>query len=120
MIDRYNGLQYDFRSYNCWQHVRKLRSDNGLETPDFDVSSPSDIDSAFERGLSDSKGLVKVDEPKDFDVVLMQFRVASKLKWHSGVYYKGFISHCSRAAKQVRIEPLSSILENYEKVEFWR
>lgn len=120
MISDYTGIPYNFREYNCWHHVMHVREDQGIYTPEFDAISPADIDEAFTKGFADTKGLVQVYEPKNFDVVLLQFRHASSFKWHSGVYYDGMISHCERASKQVKIESIKDISKRYTRLEFWR
>jgi hypothetical protein len=32
-LAKYTGLAYDFMTYNCWGHVRNVRSDAGMKTP---------------------------------------------------------------------------------------
>lgn len=120
MISRYTGLQYDFRTYNCWHHVRAVRKDAGLETPLFDVKSPAAIADAFEAGHADTKGLVRVQEPRNFDVVLMGIRRGKRTIWHAGVWFEGMISHCSLGSRQVRLESLSDLRDTYTEFEFWR
>ena len=119
-INDYTGRAYNFRRYNCWQHVRTARRDAGLETPEFDVISPTQIQAAFDDGHAAPKGLEQVFEPKNFDAVLMCQKVAWLLVWHAGVYYEGFVSHCELAARQVRLEPLSDLKLKYPEIEFWR
>lgn len=119
-INDYTGRAYNFRRYNCWQHVREVRADAGLETPEFDVISPAQIQAAFDDGHAAPKGLEQVFEPKNFDAVLMCQKVAGRLVWHAGVYYEGFVSHCELAARQVKLEPLSDLKLRYQEIEFWR
>lgn len=119
-INSYTGLPYDFRRRNCWHHVRNVRRDAGLETPEFDVISPKQIDAAFAAGRSDTKGLTQEDSPQNFDAVLMAKRVGSRLVWHAGVYYNGLVSHCELAARQVKLEPLVDLRQQYSRIEFWR
>ncbi|HID7510321.1 TPA: hypothetical protein ACXHW4_004220 [Enterobacter hormaechei] len=119
-INDYTGRAYNFRRYNCWQHVREVRRDAGMETPEFDVISPTQIQAAFDDGHAAPKGLEQVFEPKNFDAVLMCQKVAGRLVWHAGVYYEGFVSHCELAARQVRLEPLSDLKLRYPEIEFWR
>ena len=68
-INDYTGKPYNFRNYNCWTHVRAVRADAGLDTPAFDVAAPSGADAMFAEGFRDSRGLVRVYEPQDFDAV---------------------------------------------------
>ena len=120
MICKYTGLPYDFRTRNCWHHVINVRADNGIYTPDFDCASPDMILNSFVDGRQKSKGLTQVSEPQNFDAVLMKTKHFYSVEWHSGVYFDGYVSHCSRRAKQVIITPLSEIIEQSDGVEFWR
>lgn len=119
-INDYTGLPYNFRTRNCWHHVRNVRRDAGLETPEFDVISPAQIQAAFDDGHAYPKGLEQVFEPHNFDAVLMAQKVAGRLVWHAGVYFDGFVSHCELAARQVRLEPLSDLRSRFSEIEFWR
>lgn len=119
-ITDYTGIPYNFRTYNCWHHVRAVRHDAGLDTPRFDVTTTAAINSAFDVGHIDPKGLTKVAQPNNFDAVLMGVRHAGRIVWHSGVYFDGFISHCELSARQVKLEALSEIQERYPLIEFWR
>ena len=119
-LAKYTGLAYDFVTRNCWQHVRNVRADAGMDTPEFGCRDIDDITKAFDDGHSDSKGLVIAMQPQDFDAVLMATEKRGRLIWHAGVYHDGMVSHCDRWAKQVIMEPLSALLDRYERVEFWR
>lgn len=119
-ITDYTGIAYNFRTMNCWQFVRMVRADVGIDTPKFDVASPVGIGAAFDAGHQDSKGLVSVTEPRNYDAILMATKIGSRMVWHAGVYYDGMVSHCERAAKQVRLESLADIKRKYQEIEFWR
>ncbi len=119
-INNYTGLPYDFRKRNCWHHVRNVRRDAGIHTPEFDVKYPTAAQDMFDAGHVDSKGLTQVQEPQDFDAVLLGYEHGGRIVWHSGVYYKGYISHCERAAKMVKLESLTDISKRYPRIEFWR
>lgn len=119
-INAYTGIEYNFRTLNCWHFVRMVRADAGLETPAFDVISPREINAAFDGGHIDSKGLKRHDEPQDLDAVLMGYHHGLRIVWHSGVYYQGMVSHCERAARQVKLESLADIRSKYTEIEFWR
>lgn len=119
-INDYTGRRYDFRRYNCWHHVRQVRADAGIETPRFDVASPSGADAMFAEGFCDSRGLVQVEVPRDFDAVLMGERLGHRIVWHSGVYYGGYVSHCELAARQVKLESLTDIRARFQEIQFWR
>lgn len=119
-INDYTGKPYNFRTYHCWHHVRAVRADAGLETPAFDVAAPSGADAMFAEGQRNSRGLVRVYEPQDFDAVLMGEGHGSRILWHSGVYYGGYVSHCELAARQVKLEALTDIKNRYQEIQFWR
>lgn len=120
-INAYTGKTYNFRTYNCWHHVRAVREAEGIDTPRFDVASPAAANDMFLSGQhEDSKGLTRVYEPQDFDAVLMGCRHGGRIIWHSGVYYKGYISHCERAAKMVKLEAIPDIRKRYPEIQFWR
>lgn len=119
-INDYTGRPYNFRTYNCWHHVRAVRADAGLNTPCFDVAVPSAADAMFIEGHRDSRGLVRACIPQDFDAVLMGVRHGKRIVWHSGVYYQGYVSHCELASKQVKLQSLADIRARYSEIEFWR
>lgn len=119
-ISSYTGKPYNFRTYNCWHHVRAVRADAGLETPEFNVISPRDINQAFDDGHAATKGLVQVFTPQNFDAVLMGRRTGGRIVWHAGVYYNGLVSHCAMYARQVKLDALSDLKQVYQEIEFWR
>jgi len=119
-INEYTGLPYNFRTRNCWHHVINVRADAGIETPRFDVASLSGADAMFEEGHRDSRGLVLVDEPQDFDAVLMGVRRGKRIIWHSGVYYGGHVSHCDLSSKQVKLQSMADIQATFQEIQFWR
>lgn len=119
-LSKYTGLPYDFQNYQCWHHVRRVRADYKLRTPEFDCVSPDDIDSVFEAAHGASKGLIQVSEPSNLCAVLMATVKRNKTIWHSGVYLDGMVSHCDRNAGQVRLDSLASIEKLATRVEFWR
>lgn len=119
-ITEYTGMAYNFRTNNCWQFVRLVRGDAGIETPPFDVISPAQINDAFAGGHDDPKGLVRQYDPRNYDAVLMGNKTGGRIVWHAGVYFDGMVSHCERHAKQVRLESLSDIKKKYPEIEFWR
>lgn len=119
-ITEYTGTRYDFRNYNCWHHVSRVRADAGLETPVFDVATPAAINAAFDAGRADPKELRRADIPQNFDAVLMASRHAGRLIWHAGIYFDGMVSHCDRAARQVKLETLRDLTARYQRIEFWR
>lgn len=119
-ITQYTGKAYNFRTYNCWHHVRAVRADVGLDTPEFNVLSPRDINQAFEDGHAATKGLRQVFVPQNFDAVLLGTKTGSRIVWHAGVYFEGLVSHCALYARQVKLEALSDLKRVYSEVEFWR
>jgi hypothetical protein len=115
-LSEYTGIAYDFRNYNCWHHVIRVRADNGMLTPVFDCTSPELANETFEDAHRNTKGLEQSSEPDDLCAVLM----LSDGRWHSGVYLDGDVSHCDRNARQVRLDSLESLQRVCERIEFWR
>lgn len=112
-LAKYTGLAYNYQTYNCWHHVRAVRRDAGIDTPEFDCRTPELIEASRKQ----TKGMVKIENPEPYCAVLMYTK---REKWHAGVYLDGLISHCDRNARQVRIDTLKSINKIAERVEFWR
>lgn len=119
-LAKYTGLPYDFARYNCWHHVRRVRADYNLQTPEFDCSSPDDANNVFVDAHNKTKGMAQTTEPENLCAVLMVNKVAGREVWHSGVYLDGMVSHCDLRARQVRLDSLKSIKEMALRVEFWR
>lgn len=119
-LSKYTGLHYNFRLYNCWHHVRRVRADNKLQTPDFDCSSPDDADAVFDAAHNNTKGMVQITEPEPFCAVLIATERRNRIVWHSGVYLDGMVSHCDMVARQVRLDSLKSLQEKSVRIEFWR
>jgi hypothetical protein len=121
VITSYTGLPYDFRRYNCWHHVCRVRADAGLSTPDFDVTAPlAKCSALFDAARAEPRGMQRVDNPADFDIVLLGSIAGGRLVWHAGAYYDSYVSHCSLAAGQVRLDTLADLRNDYTRVEFWR
>lgn len=119
-ITKYTGRAYNFRTYNCWHHVSAVRADVGLSTPVFDVCSAASANAVFDQGRADGCGFEQHERPNDYDIVLMGVRTGGRLVWHSGVYFGGYVSHCARSARQVKLELLSDLRTQYSEIEFWR
>ena len=116
----YTGKPYDFNLYNCWHHVKKVRLDAGIVTPDFDCLDIDLINKTFDDAHSDSKGLTQISEPVNYCAVLIARKHRNRLLWHSGVYLDGMVSHCDRSAKQVHFCTLKELQSKSERVEFWQ
>ena len=116
----YTGIPYRFNGYNCWDHVRRVRADFGLDTPRFDCVAPPKIEEAFDLFHTDPKGMTQLNDPVDLCAVMIATDRAGRTSWHSGVYMNGMVSHCDRYSKQVRLDTLRSIKETSSRVEFWR
>jgi len=116
----YIGIPYSFKNYNCWDHVAKVRLDNGINTKLF---KPKNITNAFEIITAQMKkidnGLTRVDSLEDFDIVV--FTSKNNIPtYHCGVYCGGYVSHNDRTKRQVVMETLSVFLASYQGATFWR
>lgn len=121
MINWMIGKPYSFRSFNCWNYAAQIREDNGIKTR---VFAPLNIENAFKLITAEMQsincGLVKVDEPKNFDIVMCHKTIRGRLVYHCGVYYNGDVNHCSRESKQVIHGTYKEFINGYEGVTFWR
>lgn len=121
MIDKYNGIAYNFRTYNCWHHGSKVRADNNIKTKPFSVRTMSEAFKLIKAEMSElGHGLRRVESPNDFDIVIVSKSHGSREVYHCGVYYGGYVSHCSREFGGVIIETLNEFTNNYETVSLWR
>ena len=113
-LAKYVGIAYEYRTYNCWHHVREVRADAGLKTPEFDCVSHDCEYGIFELGR-ETKAMWQLETPQNYCAVLM----LNGKEWHSGVYCDGYVSHCDRNAKQVRLDSLAALTKRCDIVEFW-
>ena len=117
----YNGIAYSFRNYNCYDHVVRVRKDNGIKTKLF---KPRNIDTAFSVISAEMQkldhGLTKADTPENYDIVFVSKTISGRKVHHCGIYFDGLVSHCDRTAKQVRMEQLADFSATYEAPTFWR
>lgn len=115
------GKPYDFRDYNCYHHVAAVREYHGIATKMFQPKTKS---KAFELITAQMKsagsGFSLVDSPEDFDMVMVEKKIGSRVVYHCGVYHDGNVSHCDNAFGSVRYESYSEFIKSYERATFWR
>ena len=120
-ISSYTGKPYSFKRYNCWDHAVAVRKDNGIKTKAF---SPKSMSNAFKIITAEMQrldhGLTLVDAPQNYDVVIIKKACCEPAVYHCGVWFNGMVSHCSRDAGQVIMEPIQAFSAGYERVTFWR
>lgn len=121
MIESYTGKAYNFRRYNCWHHVVAVRADAGIKTKTF---KPRTMANAFRIITAEmqrlDQGMLRVDSPEDYDVIIAIVPNTDPLEYHCGIYHKGMVSHACRCARQVMLEPFDKFMANYEGAVFWR
>lgn len=129
MIDttQYLGLPYDINNetgYNCWGLYCLVKKQEQGQ----DVAMFRAINSTA-RGISDTfnaeiklgnHGHTQVQEPQQFDLVLLKRVRLNQTIYHCGVYVDGMILHANGNANsgQVWHEPIA----NFDRwaMEFWR
>lgn len=111
------GTPYNFREFNCWDYVAKIRKDNGIKTKLF---KPKNLANAYHLITSQMQklehGLTLVTDKQDFDIVITK----KGSVYHCGLYYMGDVIHCSRNLKQVVKESFVNFVKPYESYTLWR
>ena len=111
------GTPYSFRDFNCWDYVAKVRKDNGIDTKLFNVKS---LHGAFklirEQTQKLDHGLTIVNTKQNFDIVIAK----KDDEYHCGLYFDGYVVHCSRQLKQVVKEKFADFIKPYESYTLWR
>lgn len=118
---KYIGIPYSFRDFNCWDFVVKARQDNGMSTKHF---KPRNLGSAFdvieaEMQKLDS-GLMLVESPQNFDIVMCEDRTLKKNRYHCGLYFNGLVFHCEKTRGQVVCDYFNAFKGMFGRVTFWR
>jgi len=73
---------------------------------------------AFRRRLlADDHGFVQVEDPTDYDVVLMR-RTPTRPPHHCGIYYRGHVVHAT--AGGVLNESAEMVQDRHPVLEYWR
>lgn len=121
MLSQYVGMPYSLRGkdgLNCWSLVALVYHDFfGTDIPTYGAKNHNDVSSAFTAAFTqDNHGFTKVDEPQDFDVIVMK----NKQTTHCGVWFKGRVLHAHNGAKQVMFQQYKAATRNFQDIEFWR
>jgi len=117
----FTGKPYSFSDYNCWDHAVAVRATMDIETPLF---NPSSLRDAY-RLIKDQQckvehGLTRVNEPQDCDIIIVHKMKNGKPEYHCGVYWRGYVSHCSLTFGEVRNQMYNDFIKDYEGATFWR
>ena len=98
----YVGIPYvlnareGFAATDCWGLVRLLyQKELGIELPIYGEIDTKDLLSAAKRIKRQSSGLpwLTIEQPQDFDVVLMRHGPHSNFPGHVGIWFQGKILH---------------------------
>ena len=121
MLEAYVGMPYNLHNkngLNCWALVALVYSDLfDAVVPDYKADNLQAVSAAFTAAFAEGlHGFTQVDEPKDFDVVIMK----SERLFHCGIWYQGKVLHANNGAKQVTFERFKDATRNFKVVEFWR
>ena len=120
MLTKYIGKRYSFRSYNCWDFVVEARKEIGIDTK---VFKPATIKDAFKVVTAQMQklghGLTKVDEPQNFDIVIVS-KQNKFTSYHCGLCYNGLVVHCDPIVGSVTSCSLFEFTREKDGVSFWR
>lgn len=118
-----NVADYQNKSYSwppCWQLVADIyRTELQAGVDDFKTVNGSirAIADAFRIALHKGEhGFRQASTPEDYAVVLMG-KVASRSPTHCGLYYQGKVLHATQSG--VIYQDLSSLTDQYQRVEYW-
>lgn len=121
MLAKFIGIPYNFRSMNCWHFVVIVRKEFNIKTRMFKTKNLKDAFEVITAQMSVlDNGLSLVDEPQDFDIVIVETKRHGRRVFHCGVFHGGGVMHCDNIFKSSRYEPLSQFKKGYEGVTFWR
>lgn len=115
-------LSKTYESPPCWLLVSDVYV-NELKTDLCEFKTITDsireIANTFRIALyKNEHGFRKVGSPTDFTVVLMG-KMEHRPPTHAGIYYAGGVLHAT-IKNGVIYETLSSISDQYKKIEFWQ
>lgn len=120
-MEKYIGIPYSFRDYNCWHHVKAVRSDFGIKTKMFQPRTMRDAFKLITAQMSIiDNGLSLVDKPQNFDIVIVEKLHGKRMVYHCGVYYDGYVNHCDNVFGSVRHQSFNEFKQGYTGVSFWR
>ena len=121
MIAKYIGIPYNWRRFNCWDYVVKVRKDNNIKTKMF---KPRTIANAFQVITAEMQkldhGLLRVDKPEDFDIVIAGLKKGERFEYHCGIFYGGDVSHCCSRFGSVINQSFNDFKNGYETISIWR
>lgn len=129
MIDlrKYLGLPYDINNefgVNCWGlYALVKKQEQNIDVLMFSAinSSAGAISNAFVDGFRVAQhGHEKIDEPRDFDLVVMTRELKGSIFYHCGVFIDKAVLHAKgeNQSGQVWYQQIGDL--GRWKVEFWR
>lgn len=109
-INYYLGLPYDFRNIdgvNCWGLYALIRHNefgDNIKKYSADKCTNRSISSVFTAEMTKGDHKHKqVDNPKDFDLILLSIMDAGIKKYHCGIYYKGGMIHAKGTGRNGQV-----------------
>ena len=121
IVIKYLGMNYDFRTFNCWHLVDSVRADLGYQSHKFSAITPAirDVAKAFEIEIErGSHGMHQQPEMNDYDVVIMSKPWAGGFIYHCGIAIDGRILHAHKSG--VSYDSVDTIIQTWPRIEFWR
>jgi len=126
-IIQYLGMPYDIHGeigVNCWTLYSLIKKqEQGIDVVTFKPKVPNakGIENEFINALeTGSHNHFRVNQPQDFDLVLMTKQTKKRKIYHCGVFFKGDIIHARGTSRtgQVWLQSIEE-LNNYN-LEYWR
>jgi len=120
MININSYLAKTYGPLPCWELVADVYNTELSSVPvDYKTinSSVREVASAFRLAIHKSAhGFVQVIQPEDMCIVLMAKRADIGIH-HCGIYINGSVLHALNSI--TRYEPMSTIMDTFEVVQFW-
>ena len=121
MLSKFIGIPYNFRKMNCWHFVVLVRKEFNIKTRMFKTRTMQDaFDTITAQMQIVDNGLTLVDEPQNFDIVIVEQWRGKRRVFHCGVFHDGSVIHCDGTFGSSRYEPLTEFKKGYKGVTFWR
>lgn len=121
MIDLKIGKRYSFEDYNCWDYAADIRSQANIKTKLFKPANMKDACKLISEQMQQlDHGLERVNDVRDFDILIVCKEMRGMTIYHCGVFYRGMVAHCSRVARQVVFESLRDFKYGYGDCIAWR
>ena len=122
-FEKYIGIPYSFDNssgVNCWTLVALIYADlfdSELGLYPLATGTAREISSVFTQAFAKGDhGFKEVKFPKNYDIVIFN----RKEHYHCGIYFDGFILHCSQYTGGVSYQPFLTVKKGFNEVSYWQ